>query len=104
MVISDDQSRTMIVESTSPNCGKNGRFATEINEVRTAIDKAIPKLPSKPNVMVTVTGVGFFDHIHGQTGVAPNGIELHPILAIEFHPETTHQALRQRVHKKREED
>lgn len=28
-----------------------------------------------------VTGVGFFDFIHGQTGVAPNGIELHPILA-----------------------
>lgn len=30
----------------------------------------------------TVTGVGFFDPIHGQTGVAPNGIELHPVLAI----------------------
>jgi hypothetical protein len=29
----------------------------------------------------TVTGVGFFGSIHGQTGVAPNGIELHPVLA-----------------------
>ena len=29
----------------------------------------------------TLTGVGFFDVIHGQTGVAPNGIELHPILS-----------------------
>jgi hypothetical protein len=28
-----------------------------------------------------VTGVAFFDFIHGQTGVAPNGIELHPVLA-----------------------
>jgi hypothetical protein len=28
-----------------------------------------------------VTGVAFFDFQHGQTGVAPNGIELHPILA-----------------------
>ncbi len=28
----------------------------------------------------TVSGVGFFDRIHGQTGVAPNGIELHPVL------------------------
>jgi hypothetical protein len=27
-----------------------------------------------------VTGVAFFDFQHGQTGVAPNGIELHPIL------------------------
>jgi hypothetical protein len=27
-----------------------------------------------------VTGVAFFDFLHGQTGVAPNAIELHPIL------------------------
>jgi hypothetical protein len=27
-----------------------------------------------------VTGVGFFDAMHGQAGVAPNGIELHPVL------------------------
>jgi len=27
-----------------------------------------------------VTGVAFFDFLHGQTGVAPNGIELHSIL------------------------
>ena len=31
---------------------------------------------------VVLTGVGFFDFLHGQTGVAPNGIELHPILSI----------------------
>ena len=28
----------------------------------------------------TVTGVGFFDIPHGQTGIAPNAIELHPVL------------------------
>jgi hypothetical protein len=27
-----------------------------------------------------VTGVAFFDFLHGQTGVAPNGIKLHPVL------------------------
>jgi len=31
---------------------------------------------------VVITGVGFFDFLHGQTGVAPNGIELHPMLSI----------------------
>jgi hypothetical protein len=33
-----------------------------------------------------VTGVGFIDFIHTppQEGVAPNGIELHPILEIKF--------------------
>lgn len=33
---------------------------------------------------VRLTGVGFFDRVHGQTGVAPNGIELHPLLDIKF--------------------
>ena len=32
------------------------------------------------NGPATVTGVGFFDIPHGQTGVAPNAIELHPVL------------------------
>jgi hypothetical protein len=31
-----------------------------------------------------VTGVGFFDYDHGQTGNAPNILELHPVLKIEF--------------------
>jgi hypothetical protein len=29
---------------------------------------------------VTITGIGFWDAKHGQTGIAPNGIELHPVL------------------------
>jgi len=34
---------------------------------------------------VRITGVGFFDKVHGQTGVSQlNGIELHPVLKIEF--------------------
>jgi hypothetical protein len=32
------------------------------------------------NDRTTVTGVGFFDILVGQTGVAPNAIELHPVL------------------------
>lgn len=40
-----------------------------------------------PHRKVTVTGVGFFDRVHGQAGVCLfNGIELHPILDIVFHP------------------
>jgi hypothetical protein len=31
----------------------------------------------------TITGVAFFDVIHGQRGVAPNGIELHPVLSFK---------------------
>jgi hypothetical protein len=28
----------------------------------------------------SVVGMAFFDYNHGQTGVAPNAIELHPVL------------------------
>jgi hypothetical protein len=30
---------------------------------------------------VVVEGVGFWDDDHGQAGVAPNAIELHPVLS-----------------------
>jgi hypothetical protein len=31
-----------------------------------------------------VTGIGFFDRWHGQTGVAPNVFELHSVLKVEW--------------------
>jgi hypothetical protein len=34
----------------------------------------------------TLTGVGFFDIQHGRSGVAPNAIELHPVL--KYHGST----------------
>ena len=40
------------------------------------------ELEARP--LVRITGVGFFDYLHGQRGVAPNGIELHPVLDVEF--------------------
>ena len=36
------------------------------------------------NAQATIIGVGFFDSDHGQTGVAPTAIEIHPILSIVF--------------------
>jgi hypothetical protein len=30
-----------------------------------------------------ITGIGFFDFQHGQNGVAPNAIELHPVLSVK---------------------
>jgi hypothetical protein len=32
---------------------------------------------------VKLTGVGFFDYLHGQRGMAPNGREIHPVLSIK---------------------
>jgi hypothetical protein len=36
------------------------------------------------NARAIITGAGFFDSSHGQTGVAPTAIEIHPIFSIEF--------------------
>src|SRR5262245_48485180 len=36
------------------------------------------------NIPVRISGVGMFDFPHGQTGAAPNQIELHPVLALSF--------------------
>lgn len=38
-----------------------------------------------PPTRARITGVGFFDRVHGQMGVSQsNGIELHPVLKIEW--------------------
>ncbi|HET9096986.1 MAG TPA: hypothetical protein VFN37_10015, partial [Candidatus Baltobacteraceae bacterium] len=57
--------------------------------VRTKLTNCFGSVPSsftnfKSGIVVDVTGVAFFDALHGQTGVAPNGIEIHPVLSIDF--------------------
>jgi hypothetical protein len=48
------------------------------------IELATFKTKVKPTA-VRITGVGFFDKVHGQMGVSQfNGIELHPVLKVEF--------------------
>lgn len=37
-----------------------------------------------PPTQARITGVGFFDRAHGATGAAPNVIELHPVLKVEW--------------------
>ncbi|HWX27746.1 MAG TPA: hypothetical protein VNZ53_09955 [Steroidobacteraceae bacterium] len=83
---------TMIVESPDPTCASGSQFLDSITTVRAMLDRtlqldrifALNLSRSELSMPVTVTGVGFFDVLHGQEGVAPNGIELHPVLMIEF--------------------
>jgi hypothetical protein len=73
LVLSDGR-RTMIAESPSGACvGK----ATPTRRKQVVQARAAVRLCAR----ATITGVAFFDYKHGQTGVAPNAIELHPILA-----------------------
>lgn len=88
LVLADpvDRKKTMIAEIPSPTC-VNKKYAALFQAAARFIESlghATPKFKTlaKP-VPVTVTGVFFFDFIHGQTGVAPNGAELHPVLEIK---------------------
>jgi len=84
IVIADveDPGKTMIAEIPSPDCaGACASGRTEEFRKARAVLTALPEEVAR--VIVVVTGVGFFDFLHGQTGAAPNGIELHPVLKVE---------------------
>src|SRR5712691_9185741 len=98
MVLTDGSGRTMIAEIPSPTCvGPGSPFAAGIANARTQMNARFPPAPpgilQTPNVPVQLTGVGFFDFIGGQTGQAPNGIELHPVIDIVFNPSFSLSAL-----------
>jgi len=89
LVIKDAAGNTMIAEVPDPACVAAGSpFATLIKSARQAFDGKYNVSTSfqTANIPVRLTGVGFFDFQHGQTGVAPNAIELHPLLKIAFNP------------------
>jgi len=92
LVLSDPAGKTMIAEIPSPNCiGSLSPFAAGIASARPEFDARFTASTDfkTADIQVKVTGVGFFDFVHGQTGVAPNGIELHPVLDIIFNPTPT---------------
>jgi hypothetical protein len=93
----DQTDKTMIVEIPDPDCA--GVCASDHNaEIQKAREGFVAHCGQPGRsfrqlhgpLTVVVTGVGFFDFLHGQTGVAENGIELHPVLEFEF-PDSTDQ-------------
>ncbi|HEV7207019.1 MAG TPA: Ig domain-containing protein [Jatrophihabitans sp.] len=87
LVLTDSAGRTMIAEIPDPLCvGASSPLLSSIQKARGEFDaKYTPSGTFKTaNTAVTVTGVGFFDFNHGQTGVAPNAIELHSVLDVAF--------------------
>ena len=87
LVIKDSAGRTMIIELPASNCvGAGSPFGTGIARARSQFDAKFTATTSfkTTSTPVTVTGIGFWDYLHGQTGVAPNGIEIHPVLNITF--------------------
>jgi hypothetical protein len=89
LVLVDDAGNSMIAEIPAPSCvGSGSSFASGISNARSQFTSQFTPGTSfqTVNVPVQITGIGMFDFLHGQTGVAPNGIELHPVLNIVFNP------------------
>ena len=67
-------------------------FATQITAVFAKFKSQFTNITGGWNdaegIPVTVTGVVFFDRPHGQTGRALNGLEIHPVLDINFNTTT----------------
>jgi hypothetical protein len=84
----DNPAETMIVEFPDVAC--SGAAGSAYNATMKSAREQFDAMFGEPGSshftdlqsVVQITGVGFFDFLHGQTGVAPNGIELHPVLSI----------------------
>jgi uncharacterized membrane protein len=89
LILSDASGNTLIAEIPSPSCvGGGSPFGPSITTARNQFDARFTATSSfqTANIPVQIRGVGMFDFLHGQTGVAPNGIEIHPVLNIVFNP------------------
>ena len=87
LVLADRAGRRIIAEIPDPAC------VGRISPVRKAIRTARSRMDARYDVSsgfkaadrrIIVRGVGFFDYFHGQTGMAPNDLELHPVVGITF--------------------
>ena len=85
-----DSTHTMIVEFPDAAACSGADVSTEradMESARAALIAAQGEPSStrfkKLSGEALITGVAFFDFKHGQTGVAPNAIELHPVLKFE---------------------
>jgi hypothetical protein len=74
LVLRDGSGQTMIAETPELGCTARAtpQMRTKMQTARNSV-----RLCSR----AAVVGVAFFDFDHGQTGVAPNAIELHPVLS-----------------------
>jgi hypothetical protein len=87
LVLQDSAGRTIIAEIPSPSCvGASSPFHAAVQHALAQFNARLTASSSfqTANLPVRIKGIGMFDFLHGQTGVAPNGIELHPVLDIAF--------------------
>lgn len=82
LVIEDGEKHTMIAEIPDPACreAKKSQWIEFFSDARSTL---FTYKSNYRHFLFTITGVLFVDKSHGQTGKAPNSIEIHPILEIK---------------------
>jgi len=92
LIVADpaDPTATMIVEFPDAAGCSGAIRSAEAERMRSTRAELVSSLGQPSTTafrpvggQVRITGVAFFDFLHGQRGVAPNGIELHPVLQFE---------------------
>lgn len=82
-------SKTMVVEFADPECSNvcSSTFLSQMEQARQDFIDNVGqptgsfKEPDE-DIVIEVIGIGFFDRLHGQRGMAPSGIEIHPVLSM----------------------
>lgn len=83
--------KTLIARLPHPDCvGNASPFKSAITEVRNTFNAQFrtTRAFKTSSIPVRITGIGFIDTSAGQTGAALNGVQLHPVLKLDFNPST----------------
>ena len=88
VVIAGQSGATMIAEVPDPGCASGSPVSATLSRIHQEFVSRFGEPSSerfervRGTPTVRVTGVLFFDVLHGQQGVAPNGVEPHPVLTL----------------------
>lgn len=82
---------TMVIEIVSPDC-KDVQNTSRKEQMKNLLiwfnnNIGTPRTTFtflNKHKLVTITGIGFWDNLHGQKGMAENGREIHPVLSIKL--------------------
>ena len=89
LIIKDGAGRSMIAEIPAPGCvTSKSLWRKDIESVRAYFNHhyAVTRYWKNVHAIIDIRGLGFFDELHGQAGVAPNGVELHPVIWMKILP------------------
>jgi hypothetical protein len=90
LAVEDSSGRSLVVEIPAPGCLRSTPqpLRDMIKQARRDFDAKFDVTGSfkDTSTRVRVTGPAMFDKVHGTAprGVAPNQIEIHPVIKIEF--------------------